>query len=226
MRGDRWNVCRVEAATLALARACGLEVPQTALRNVGGRDVLLVRRFDRQEHPGGFLKHRMVSALTVLQDDDAATGRERWSYLLFADELRRWVADPAADARQLFTRVVFNACVSNLDDHPRNHALIAPAQSWRLSPAYDLNPSPVLARDRRDLALDLGVHGRWANRHNLLSRCDRFGLGAEEATQLIDRIKSTVAARWNELMEAAGVSAADRRTIAPAFDYPGFELAP
>ena len=34
----------------------------------------------------------------------------------------------------------FNALISNTDDHPRNHALIAKDKDWKLSPAYDLTP--------------------------------------------------------------------------------------
>ena len=63
----------------------------------------------------------------------------------------------------------FNAAVSNLDDHPRNHAVLAKARQWRLSPAYDLTPSPVVARERRDLAMAYGRFGRYANKTNLLS---------------------------------------------------------
>ena len=66
----------------------------------------------------------------------------------------------------------FNAAVSNLDDHPRNHAVLAKGRQWRLSPAYDLTPAPVVARERRDLAMACGRFGRYANRTNLLSERD------------------------------------------------------
>jgi serine/threonine-protein kinase HipA len=50
---------------------------------------------------------------------------------------------------ELFKRMVFNALISNADDHPRNHALIAPTSSWELSPAFnyagfELDPMRVL----------------------------------------------------------------------------------
>ena len=44
---------------------------------------------------------------------------------LLADEIRRSSAKPEADLRELFGRKCFNAAVSNLDAHPRNHAVIA-----------------------------------------------------------------------------------------------------
>ncbi|MBS2022257.1 MAG: type II toxin-antitoxin system HipA family toxin [Deltaproteobacteria bacterium] len=225
MKGDRWNVPVVEAAMLDLARLCGVRSAEHRLEKVGGQAVLLVKRFDRAQHKDGSMRRaRMVSAKTVLRANDSVTQRDRWSYLVLADELQRWASDPAEDRRELFRRMVFNALISNLDDHPRNHALIAPRADWRLAPAYDLVPSPVASADRRDLALVIGLGGRWANRGNLLSECERFGFGVEEAGAVIDRMKKVVGARWKGLIEAHGGTSADVRATASAFDYPGFDF--
>jgi serine/threonine-protein kinase HipA len=222
MQGDRWNVCAVEAAMLDLARQCGLRAAAHRLVRIGDKSVLLVKRFDRTKEGRRF---RMVSAKTVLRADDGVTRRENWSYLRLADELQRWVGDPGADRRELFARMAFNALISNLDDHPRNHALIAPSRDWQLSPAYDLTPAPVHSIDRRDLALEVGQLGRWANRANLLSTCERFGLSRGEATKVIDDTKKCVSARWRSLVKTHGGVEADVRAIETAFDYPGFEYA-
>jgi serine/threonine-protein kinase HipA len=48
---------------------------------------------------------------------------------------------PETDLREMFARMCFNATVSNLDDHPRNHAILAKGLSWQLSPAFDLTPT-------------------------------------------------------------------------------------
>ena len=84
---DRWNDSRVEHGMLALARACGLNVADSRIESVGGRDVLLVRRFDRdREDDGrtaaGYRRHRMVSALTLLRTGDGLADRGDW--VLFA----------------------------------------------------------------------------------------------------------------------------------------------
>lgn len=224
MRGDRWNVSAVEGAMLELARACGIRSAEHRLVTIAGQTILLVKRFDRLLLADGALRRfRMVSAKTVLRARDGVTNRETWSYLRLADELQRWVGDPHADRQELFRRIVFNALISNLDDHPRNHALIAPSNEWQLSPAYDLTPSPVRSLDRRDLALELGQQGRWANRANLLSECERFGFEYEEAAALIDGMKTVVQGRWETIVRAHGGSPADLTAIAPAFEYPGFE---
>ena len=76
---DKWNFARAEHAMLALARDCGLTTPESRVETVGNREVLLVKRFDRRKVPGGYLRARMVSALTLLRADEAAPSRERWS---------------------------------------------------------------------------------------------------------------------------------------------------
>ncbi|MDE0693434.1 MAG: type II toxin-antitoxin system HipA family toxin [Gammaproteobacteria bacterium] len=225
---DRWNHPKVEHGMLNLARACGLQVADSRVDTVADRDVLLVRRFDRERRGKALLRHRMISALTLLQSGDAVGERDRWSYLLLADEVRRASAAPQDDLRELFARMCFNAATSNIDDHPRNHAMLAPGTSWRLSPAYDLVPSPVLALDRRDLAMACGQYGRQANRANLLSGHGRFLLEEAEASAIFDQITKTVRRRWRNVMQGAGVTEADRETIGRAFLYDGlsYTVAP
>jgi serine/threonine-protein kinase HipA len=219
---DRWNHPRVEHGLLKLAESCNLTVADSKIADVAGRDVLLVRRFDRELTESGYRRHRMVSALTLLQIDDSPTARMGWSYILLADEIRRASAEPASDLRELFGRMCFNAAVSNLDDHPRNHALFAKKRDWRMSPAYDLTPSPVIGIDRRDLAMTCGKFGRHANRQNLLSEHGRFLLSKEEAEALLDGIVETVRLQWRPTMRRAGVCEVDCEKIAGAFLYDGF----
>jgi serine/threonine-protein kinase HipA len=88
-------------------------------------------------------------------------------------------------------------------------------KGWRLSPAYDLVPAPVVSLERRDLALSVGSYGRTASLYNLLSQSGRFGLSVEDARKEIDKIV-TVARQWRESFFACGVSAQDMDYIAPA----------
>jgi serine/threonine-protein kinase HipA len=214
-KDDRCNLQRIEYATLDLARRCGLNVTQARLQAVGDSDVLMLQRFDREHTDKGYLRFGLVSGLTVLDCDDNYLNRERWSYPLLADNLRRWSDKPEADCAELFRRMVFNAAVTNNDDHPRNHALLRRPKGWRLSPAYDLVPSPVVSLERRDLALTVGNYGRTASVYNLLSQSGRFGLSAEEARREIHQIVA-VARQWRESFFACGVSAQDADYIAPA----------
>lgn len=218
---DRWNSARVEHAMLRLARHCGLDAAESRVVEAAGRSVLLVKRFDRQRVEGGYLRARMVSALTLLRADDTFQSRERWSYMALAEELRRVCSEPQRNAAELFRRLCFNALISNSDDHPRNHAVIARGADWMLSPAYDLTPTAPIATERRDLAMICGDQGRVASAANLLSRHGRFLLARDEAAAILGRMVDEVRTAWHPVARAAGVSARDCASIAPAFVYAG-----
>jgi serine/threonine-protein kinase HipA len=220
-RADRVNLQRIEFATLDLARKCGLNTSAARLEAIGDRDVLMVQRFDRQRASGAYLRLGFVSALTVLNAEDSYLGREKWSYPLLADGMRRWSSQPQRDCAELFRRMVFNAAVTNNDDHPRNHALLRHSDGWRLSPAYDVVPMPVVSLERRDLALTVGFYGRIGSLYNLISQCARFGLTEAEARKEIGHIASAVG-KWRERFAACGVSAKDVEYIAPAMLPPSF----
>ena len=222
---DRWNHARVERAMLLLARECGVQTAESRLERIGDRDVLLVKRFDREKLDGGYRRARMLSALTLLRADDIHRDRDKWSYVLLVEELRRISSQAKDDAAELFRRMSFNALISNTDDHPRNHAVIAPNIDWRLSPAYDLTPSMPISIERRDLALVRGDLGRYAHAENLLSQHARFLLDRAEAGSIIDKIEHTVRNRWHDIARAVGVSEQDCERISSAFAYPGFRLA-
>ena len=46
-RSDTFDVARAEHATLRLAAACGMTVPETTVNDIGGKSCLLIRRIDR-----------------------------------------------------------------------------------------------------------------------------------------------------------------------------------
>jgi serine/threonine-protein kinase HipA len=221
---DKWNYARIEHAMLMLARGCGLTTAESKVASIGARDVLLIKRFDREKTEAGYQPARMVSALTVLGTDDSVQLREKWSYVLLVEELRRVSAEPKKDAAELFRRMCFNALISNTDDHPRNHAIIAKRRDWKLSPAYDLVPSPQVSLEHRDLAMICGDQGRVANANNLLSQTARFLLSDDEAKSIVDAMKERVKGTWYETARSVGVSDKDCERIAGAFAYPGFDL--
>jgi len=211
---DKWNNARVEHAMLTLGRSCGLTTAESRLIDVAGRDVILVKRFDSRA--------RMLSGLTLLRADESAAARDRWSYVLLVEELRRISGEARRDAQELFRRMVFNALISNMDDHPRNHAVIAKEFEWRLSPAYDLTPSSPIAIEERDLALACGEKGRLACRSNLVSESARFFISPAEVEGIIDKMADVVSGGWYDVARSCGVTEQDCERIRGAFIYPGF----
>jgi serine/threonine-protein kinase HipA len=166
----------------------------------------------------------MLSALTLLRAEDSHQNRDKWSYVLLAEELRRISSQAGIDAPELFRRMTFNAMISNADDHPRNHAVIAPAKDWKLSPAYDLTPNPAISIEHRDLAMACGDFGRYAHADNLLSQSARFLLKPDEAAAIVDDMEQTVRSRWYRTARGVGVTETDCERIARAFVYEGFRL--
>jgi serine/threonine-protein kinase HipA len=219
---DRWNNTRVERAMLELAKSCGISVATSRIETIGDKNVLLVKRFDREKTGKGYTRSRMISGLTLLGAGEAVGERDRWSYVLMSEELRRVVREPKKDAPELFRRMAFNALISNIDDHPRNHALIAKEREWQLSPAYDLTPMPQVAQDRRDLAMEVGDQGRYANAKNVLSQHARFLLEEQEAKAIVLDMTDKVRATWYDVVRGQGVSEKDAETIRSAFIYEGF----
>jgi len=221
---DRFNYARVEKAMLDLAGECGIQAAERKVVTAGSRDALMVKRFDRERCAKNYRRARMLSALTLLRSEDTHQHREKWSYVLLAEELRRISSQPKTDAPELFRRMVFNALISNTDDHPRNHAVIAMGHDWRLSPAYDLTPRPEVSIERRVLALECGDFGRYANAANMLTQCERFLLNAHVSKRIVDDMEQTVAQRWYDIARREGVTENDCERIRPAFVYEGFRL--
>ncbi len=220
---DKWNVVRVEAAMLDLARICGIDVPEHRLESVQSQDVLLVKRFDRLQEQGRVLRHRMVSACTVFQANEAiARFSYTGSYPRLSRELARWTVSGERDRHQLFHRVAFNSLCSMTDDHERNHALLADGAHFRLSPAFDLTPQPSNTR-RRFHGLSIGEFGAIGTRENLLSSAEAFLLSRKQANAIIDAIQTAVSRNWQDCCRARRVSDEDINRIAHCFNPQVFE---
>jgi len=219
---DKWNCARVEHAMLVLAQSCGISTAESKVVGVGGRDALLVKRFDRQKTNKGYLRARMVSGLTLLRAEDSHHSREQWSYILLAEQLRVVCREAEKNAAELYRRMIFNALISNTDDHPRNHAALAWGDDWNLSPAYDLTPTNLVSLERRDLALAGGDLGRYANARNFLTQAPRFLLSPESATTILDHMERRVQTTWRNTARQSGVTERDCQLISGAFNYPGF----
>jgi serine/threonine-protein kinase HipA len=91
----------------------------------------------------------------------------------------------------------------------------------KLSSAFDLTPSPAVGQDRRDLAMECGELGRFANARNLLSQHVRFIPAKDEPERvLVDMV--TQVRDWYDTIRACGVLANDAEAVRGAFLYPGF----
>lgn len=194
--GDSVDVCAIEQASLRLAAACGITVADSRLVDVGGRNVLLVERFDRDE-AGGRIHFASARTLLIAQGVDIANA----AYSDIADTARRFSRAPKEEAREIFKRMVFNVAMENTDDHEKNHAFLWRDGRWNLAPAYDVQPQLQGIHYQQ---LKVGRFDYEPSMRNVLSDCGRFMLTEAEARSEIGEMM-VVLERWQEHFAAAGV---------------------
>ena len=213
---DTWDTVRWEAVALALAERAGIEVPERRLVPVNDRAALIIRRFDRE----GDGRIPFLSAMSML----SAGERDRRSYLEIADALRQHGAAPGTDLPSLWRRVVFNVLVSNTDDHLRNHGFLYTGNAgWRLSPAYDLNPTPVEAGPRF-LSTAIDLEDTTASIELALEVAPYFGLTADEAGAVARDVALTTR-NWRHAAVRVGLSRPAIDAMASAFEHRDLDAA-
>jgi serine/threonine-protein kinase HipA len=206
---DTWNVMAWEKVALDLARDAGIKVPDSQLIHVGARNVLVVDRFDRR----GATRVGYASAMTMLEARD---GDQR-SYLEIAGVIEERSAATTADLNQLWRRMAFSILISNTDDHLRNHGFLHErADSWSLSPAFDLNPNPDPGPKELSTAIDFS--DTRASVDTLMEVAEYFRLNAEGATDVLTRVSSAVG-RWRAVAATHGLQQADINAMEPAFEH-------
>lgn len=200
---DRTPMCRVEYVIMTLAAMAGINVPPVRLEKVLGQDIYLVERFDRVPNEAGYRRLPFISGLTILGAHESESSRQ--SYRGLAEQMRRFGSEPAADAKELWRRMVFNILCNNNDDHLRNHGFLWDGRGWRLSPGYDIVSFPQVGTER-DLAIGVGRYGRRATLHNALSEVASFGLSRSEGIAIAQTMQWVVKANWEPLCVQNGFS--------------------
>ncbi len=207
---DEYSQETWEEIAFRLAEGAGIETPNHRLTSVAGRQVLLSQRFDR----AGGARIPFLSAMAMTGARDG----ERSSYPELADALARHGADAKVQTAALFRRMIFNVLISNVDDHPRNHGFLMQGQTgWVLSPAYDLNPTPVDLK-ARILTTNIDIDDGTCSLDLALSVAPYFGLDTRGARGIVKEVAGSVA-RWRSVAAAAGASARQADRMASAFEH-------
>ena len=233
--GDAFDMAQAECCTLRLAKRCGLTVPEVRVQDIGGKSVLLIRRFDRYwqapvsamgtdtvlhetQPKQGLTEHRLpfVSGLTLVACDEFESRLKGYSDLALA--VREYVhpSQIRGNSEELFGRMVFNIFVSNDDDHLRNHGFVRDPRlpGWRLSPLYDVVPRPGVAYERQ-LHLQVGLQGKLATLDNAMSAYSAFTPQRTTALAIIRRIWGELR-QWRTAFEDMGASGRLIDQLAPA----------
>lgn len=207
---DAGNVGAWEWVTYQLAMNAGIRMAESQARTFSSNHhTFLTKRFDRTVDKS---RLHFASAMTLLGYTDGNDFQDGVSYLEMVDFLSTNGSNVTENLHQLWRRVVFNMCVSNTDDHLRNHGFMLTKSGWELSPAYDINPIEhshglKLNVSEDDNALDLDL---------ARSVAPYFRLKKEEAEKIITKIKAAVKL-WRKLASDIGLSPGEMDLKAPAF---------
>jgi serine/threonine-protein kinase HipA len=208
-RGDTTDWGGWEFVVHTLAQQAGISISEAQVRAFQPhRHTFLTKRFDRI----GAGRIHFASALTLLGRTDGDDASHGASYLELAELLMKQGAQPEADLEQLWRRIVFSICVSNADDHLRNHGFLLTPQGWALSPAYDLNPDPYadglkLNISEADNAQDLSL---------ALEVADYFRVKGNRARAIVEDVTAAVRP-WRTAAQSMGISSDEIAQMEPAF---------
>ena len=226
--GNLWMVAH------QLARQVGLRLPECRLEKFSRNgSTFLTRRFDRN----GNRRIHFASAMTLLGKTDGADYQDGTSYLDIAKFIMQYGAQPDADLRELWKRIVFSIAVKNTDDHLRNHGFLLAPQGWILSPAYDINPNPNgaglalnisgndnaldfdLAREVAPLFRTLNISGNDNALDFDLARevAPLFRTDTDTADSFIKQTEESIL-NWRKIADRCALSRSAQDDMASAFD--------
>ena len=193
-----------------LAQHAKIIVPDAKIEKFNSRHhTFLSKRFDRQKSK----RIHFASAMTLLNrhdGDDASTGA---SYLELAEFIIQFGAHVEKDLEQLWRRIVFNICVSNVDDHLRNHGFIFdPGNGWILSPAYDMNA----VADGDGLKLNISETDNSQDLTLAKSVAGVFRISLSNANSIISEVVQSVK-QWRLEAKKLNISQAEQDEMAGAF---------
>ncbi len=207
-KDDEFNVVVWEAVTLTLAKQARIKVPLYRLEMISKKPVLIIRRFDRD----GDTRIPFLSSMSML----GARDNEQHSYLEIVYALAQNGASPEEDMKELWRRIIFTIMVSNTDDHLRNHGFIYERyKGWRLSPAYDINPTPIEIAPRI-LTTSIDFYDNSASLETAMRVAKDFRLQKEEALAIVKEVASSVK-QWRSVASEFGLSRQELDRMSSAF---------
>lgn len=196
---DEYDIGKWEMVAFDLAKMCKIDVPEHKIVSYSKYgSTILTKRFDRIKEK----RVAFMSAMTALGKDDGDDASSGVSYLDIASFIKANGINVAEQLEELYRRIAFNIAISNTDDHLRNHGFVVDGTHWKLSPAYDLNPTPY----GNYLSLLIDQNTNDMNYDALLSTHDQYFLSTDKAKEIIDEINNTVASSWEPLAKKYNIA--------------------
>lgn len=213
-RNDDRDVGAWEWLVWKLAQTAGIDVPEARLLDIGGSHrTFASRRFDRVMGSSGKRRLHFASAMTLLGYNDGANHEDGASYLELAEFLIQRGARAKADLEEVWRRMVFSVCVSNTDDHLRNHGFILTNLGWQLSPAYDLNADPL----GQGLSLNLSDSSNALSLDLAMEVATYFQVKPVRAKAILEEVRSAVGS-WEVIAGDLGIPRSQQSDMRRAFE--------
>lgn len=208
-KADTTDKAAWEYLAYELACRAGINMPICTIEKVRGPyHTFLSRRFDRESGQ----RIHFASAMTMTGNSEDTIRDVTPSYLEIAEFIQNYGSSIEGDLHQLWRRIVFHMAISNTDDHFRNHGFLLEEKGWRLSPAYDINPSI----DKNGLALNVDMDNNALDFNLAKSVGQFFQLSEDQMDQILHEIV-VVVEDWRTLASKLGISRVDQETMSPAF---------
>ena len=209
-RNDNKDIGGWEMVVHDLAIAAGINMSDAQIKKFTTKHhTFLTKRFDRTDKQE---RIHFASAMTLLGHTDGADYTTGVSYLDLVGFLIQNGAKIDDDLLELWKRIVFNICVTNTDDHLRNHGFILTDKGWILSPAYDINP----IEDGTGLKLNISEDDNSLDFDLAISVAKYFRISESDAKNIIGEIKSVVST-WRDVAHKYGISRGEQDEMASAF---------
>ncbi|MCU0370118.1 MAG: HipA domain-containing protein [Bacteroidales bacterium] len=210
-KNDTIDKAKWEYLVYRLALIAGINMSESRIEKVAGNHfTFFTKRFDRVKGE----RIHFASAMTMTGNNEEMLRDKRASYLDLSLFIQDHGGNIKEDLTELWRRIVFNIAISNTDDHLRNHGFIIENGQWRLSPAFDVNPST----DKEELALNIDDTSGLLDFELALSVSEFFRLSNEEAVSILSRVRKAIG-NWEKLAKQLGIPRVQIDMMRSAFRF-------
>ncbi len=203
---DEYDIGAWEMVAHNLSAKCGIQCPEARIMCFSKHGTTyLSRRFDRKHDRRIHYASAMIMA--------GKTDMEAAGYLDIVSIIESLCSKPKEALLELWTRMIFNICISNTDDHLRNHGFILGEDGWELSPCFDVNPDP----NKDHMALSIGDETA-KSIENALDIAEYFRLSNAQSKESVRRIQSVISKNWEAEANKLQISRSEQEKMRSAFD--------
>nr|WP_237451908.1 type II toxin-antitoxin system HipA family toxin [Qipengyuania oceanensis] len=198
-----------EAFCLALARAVGIDAATAEWREVAGKPLLLVERYDRMSvegktkrlHQEDFAQALSVPSNRKYAAEGGPTFRDSFALL------RNAATRPAREVLKLADAAIFNLIIGNADAHAKNYSLLRRENGEVvLAPLYDLVATHMWKELSPKLAMRFGRAATLEefDRESVARFADEAGLGAPYIRRRVSDLAEAVTEEIEKGIEVPG----------------------